>query len=214
MPTEKTVPYLYRARLKSADGREAMSPFVIVHDAGGQGRDPGATVQMYRFKVRTADGSETISKIVIAHEAAPESEASRRIHLVMQGGDGVPHRTRRFRIEAEGKTFEGTTDDAGVLDQDIPRSAAKATLTLLADNPSDELIYHLQFGDLPPVTEIAGLQARLNALGLHAGSGGTMDEHTISALKEFQEHHMHRDHPSGEPDDETRAQLEREHAAH
>ena len=60
MPIDKTVPYLYRAKLRSADGREAMSDFVVEHDAGGQGQDPDAPAQMYRFKVRTADGTETI----------------------------------------------------------------------------------------------------------------------------------------------------------
>ena len=149
----------------------------------------------YRFALRGPKGSEQKVAIIAL---VPEGE-TRHIHLVIEGAAGGS-----YKLEAGGKTFEGRVSRAGVLDQVVPKGTGPAVLTLTVGGA--EQSYQLQFGEMPPVTEPAGVQARLNALGFIAGASGKLDDDTGAALKEFQEQYGLE--ATGKLNDETRKQLE------
>lgn len=113
-----------------------------------------------------------------------------------------PRAREDYELDVDGTARTGTTDGAGVLVERIPLDAREGTLTI----GPDEAVYTLQLGGLPPLSEPAGVQARLNALGFDCGrSDGTMDEQTAEALRAFQR--WCGLEPTGEADDETRRHL-------
>jgi len=65
---------------------------------------------------------------------------------------------------------------------------------------------------LPPISELAGVQARLRNLGFHAGRiSGELDDDTRDAIEQFQ---RKRSLPiTREPDDATVAKLRAEYEA-
>ena len=130
-----------------------------------------------------------------------------RVHLVLQGGDGEPLSSRRYTLEVDGQRLQGTTSASGALDERVPKSAKRARLELLSDGAAEPLVFELNFGGMPPETDVRGVQARLNALGFAAGSSGVLDKDTIDSIKEFQDSYLGREAPAGELDDETRRAL-------
>jgi Putative peptidoglycan binding domain/LysM domain len=86
------------------------------------------------------------------------------------------------------KSVEVTTDGTGRLQQDIPADLRNASLTILApQTPFEGTMIPMKIGDLDPVDQTTGQQARLNNLGYFAGEvGGTDVEALESAVEEFQ----------------------------
>jgi hypothetical protein len=75
---------------------------------------------------------------------------------------------------------EKKNDANGAIDESIP-GAGKGTLEI------DGHLIDLDIGGLAPVTELAGVQARLNNLGFMAGvPTGELNEQTKEALLRFQ----------------------------
>lgn len=101
---------------------------------------------------------------------------------------------------------EGTLDDDGHLEARIEPGAKKA-MVLLGDPPEE---HEFLLGHVPPVSAIAGVQARLSNLGY--APGAATDEMTPGlgdALRRFQ-----RDwelEETGEPDEATRQKLTEVH---
>ncbi len=114
----------------------------------------------------------------------------------------VPFANRRYILEIDGKTYEGTTDSTGKLEVNISPSAREGHLQL----PDDQLECALQLGGMDPVSELAGVQHRLRNLGfLDSEPGGEMDDETQAALMDFQSSVNLT--ATGELDDATRAKL-------
>ena len=61
----------------------------------------------------------------------------------------MPFAGRRYKLEVEGKSYEGTTAADGVLDQLVPHG--KGQLTLLADGGHSEIRLEVKLGELPPI---------------------------------------------------------------
>lgn len=133
-----------------------------------------------------------------------KSGALQRLHLHLKDGDGQPLASRKYTLEVGGKKLGGTTSPDGLLDTLAPK-AESGKLTI---HGAEALELELRFAPVPPVSSMAGVQARLNALGYHAGSSGAMDDQTREAVREFQEHHLGLDAPSGELDETTRSELQ------
>lgn len=75
-----------------------------------------------------------------------------------------------YTIEVAGKTVaEGTTTEMGGLEAELPLDAKRATLKLAF------WTVELEIGELPPVYKPNGQQARLNNLGLAAGTAKLVD---------------------------------------
>lgn len=89
-----------------------------------------------------------------------------------------------YILEIDGELFSGTTDCNGKIEHSIPPGAQKGKLTVGEDE------YQLKLGEIDPVTEIAGIQERLNNLGFYCGPiDGILGPKTQAALIEFQEKH-------------------------
>jgi Putative peptidoglycan binding domain/LysM domain len=86
--------------------------------------------------------------------------------LRLQLFDGTtPRASQSFRLIVDGRKFEGTTDGNGVLEVSIRPDAGKGELTI----GPDMFQCDLDFGALDPITEISGIQARLNNIGYNCG---------------------------------------------
>jgi hypothetical protein len=117
-----------------------------------------------------------------------------------------PRAGESFTLTVDGVKHEGTTSAAGLIEVPIPADARKATLVVASEE--EELRFLL--GRLPPISEIMGVQARLNNLGFDCGGvSGELDEKARDALRAFQERVGIE--VDGEPNDETREALEKWH---
>ena len=94
-----------------------------------------------------------------------------------------PRADEAYELIFEEQTISGTTDGDGWIDQPIPSTATRATLSLL----EGEETYELQLGHLDPHDSPSGIQQRLRALGFYFGA---VDEEigpqTQAAIRRFQ----------------------------
>ena len=119
---------------------------------------------------------------------------------------GQPIANESYQLKIAGTALEGETDEEGKILRKIPYEATEALLWI------DQrcLTLQLAVGCLDPVTEITGVQARLNNLGYRCGAvDGCLNPKTRSALKAFQE--TYRLTVNGEPDVETQDKLKGMH---
>ena len=113
-----------------------------------------------------------------------------------------------YVLDVDGRRFEGRTDGAGRLSHPISPKARRATLLVGEGEMREEL--ELGLGEIDPVEDISGVQARLNNLGFHCGEeDGELDALLEQAIADFQARHDLE--PTGELDDATRATLLEEH---
>ena len=114
----------------------------------------------------------------------------------------VPLANRRYILEIDGKVFEGTTDDKGLLEVGIDPAARGGRLQM----PDDGLECALALGHLDPLDELIGIQQRLQNLGFYfSEADGKDNEETRVAIADFQAS-VSLD-ATGELDDATRAKL-------
>lgn len=118
-----------------------------------------------------------------------------------------PRSGLQYVLEIEGIAVSGTTDEDGILEHPISPAAREGRL-LLGEEVQEE--YPLNLGELDPIEEITGVQARLQNLGIYLGEiNGEMTEETVEAIREFQRNrHLPE---NGELNDETRGQLSELH---
>jgi hypothetical protein len=121
---------------------------------------------------------------------------------------GKPVANEPYQLKIDSAVLAGTTDPSGILIEVIPPGACAAQLVLTRAR----LEYQLEIGHLDPLTEVSGLQARLNNLGYHCGSvDGILGPLTRSALKTFQETYQLK--LTGEPDAATLDKLKSEYGS-
>ncbi|TMA19111.1 MAG: peptidoglycan-binding protein [Deltaproteobacteria bacterium] len=169
--------------------------------------EPQPPAERAQVEARVPEGSNAVPASRAKDPTPSAAPAEQRVHLVLQGGDGEPLSSRRYTLEVDGQRLQGTTSASGALDERVPKSAKRARLELLSDGAAEPLVFELNFGGMPPETDVRGVQARLNALGFAAGSSGVLDKDTIDSIKEFQDSYLGREAPAGELDDETRRAL-------
>lgn len=125
-------------------------------------------------------------------------------HLRVQIFDeNKPRANLPFRLElVDGHEIKGTTDDDGIVNVRID-AASRSALLWLAD---DEEPYELRIGYLRPITDVEGVQQRLNNLGFPCGQvDGVAGPRTRRAVELFQVRWKLQ--PTGEIDDATRDKL-------
>lgn len=145
------------------------------------------------------------------------SAASDRRHRFRRRG--VPAKTRfqlfdhemplknvAYSLVVGSQTRRGVTDEHGVLEQFIPPDAETGELRIEPNGP----VFPLTFGRMDPISEVTGVQKRLNNLGFTCGEpDGELNEATKLALQEFQKRMKLA--VTGELDDETRNQIAKIH---
>ncbi|MEW6368267.1 MAG: peptidoglycan-binding protein [Acidobacteriota bacterium] len=146
--------------------------------------EAGATDQLHRFRKKGVP-------------------AKLRLRLL---DEDEPLANQPYSFEIDGRTYSGTTDSDGRIEQSIPPGARQGKL--IVGESRDE--YMLDLGHIDPISEISGVQARLNNLGYDCGAAdGVVGPRTRTAIREFQRALGLRE--TGEADDQTRRRLEQEY---
>jgi len=128
-----------------------------------------------------------------------------RFRLVLLKGE-EPRANEAYELTIDGKLLDGTTDDQGRLEIDLPPDAKMAELSF----ENDDRVYELEFGAVGPADQVPGYQARLNNLGYDCGSvDGILGDLTRAAIVAFQERFNLEQ--TGEPDDATLDKLRNAH---
>jgi hypothetical protein len=121
-----------------------------------------------------------------------------------------PVACRPYTLEIDGIVSQGETDEGGNITAVIQPDARRATVRVSSEREG-WLVYELEFGCIDPITEITGLQTRLINLGFECNKTGTLDEQTKAALSWFQK--KAKLPVTGEPNDETRQLLVKQHGS-
>jgi Putative peptidoglycan binding domain len=133
------------------------------------------------------------------------------LRLCLQDDLHNPYRNTKYRLTVEGVDSNGSTDSAGMLQQEIPADAVDGEITIFPfpDDPSDPgYTFTLKLGHLDPIDEDSGVDARLINLGF--GPTDTEDDEWSDdgrgdALRDFQDKFGLE--VTGEADDATRQKL-------
>jgi N-acetylmuramoyl-L-alanine amidase len=117
---------------------------------------------------------------------------------------GQPRSNDPYILEVDGKVTDGVLDGDGFVDENISPNARRGKITVGVGDQQDE--FDLALGHLDPVTELSGIQSRLNNLGYDCGdSNGMMNELTESSIMAFQADHGLK--VTGKADSETQNKL-------
>lgn len=96
-----------------------------------------------------------------------------------------PKANAEYILDIDGEQSRGVTDDEGCVSISIPPGARFGNLTIVDSGEE----FELELGGLNPITEITGVQARLENLGYDVNITGKWDENSVEALKQFQSRH-------------------------
>jgi len=119
-----------------------------------------------------------------------------------------PRANQPFRLLIEGAEHRGTTDPEGNLAAPIPANLMQAHLFIGPEG--EEVAFTINLGCVHPLTELSGVQRRLNNLGFGCGEpDGVLGPRTRAALVRIQERFLLP--ASGEPDESTREKLREAH---
>lgn len=120
----------------------------------------------------------------------------------------VPRAHQAWRLDVEGRKYEGQTDGAGIFEIFINPLAGKGTLVI----GPDEFTVQLKFGELDPHSATSGWEERLKNLNLLQLDGPVEQEWIAeNALRAFQ--YMMDLEITGEPDEATLAALDKLHGS-
>ena len=128
------------------------------------------------------------------------------LSLFVEAPDGTPLAEARYELTfADDETRTGTTDEEGLLEEDLPEGLERAHLRVWQGKVL-ALEVDLQLGEPEPLEEIAGGQARLANLGYFPGAlDGELGPKLENALQSFQKANQLQ--VSGEYDEATRTKL-------
>jgi Putative peptidoglycan binding domain len=111
------------------------------------------------------------------------------LRVRIQDDQNKPFTNKKYHLSIDGVLTKGQTDGDGMIVQKISPAATKGDLLVwIYDDPGAPGVpFPLDLGHLDPVTEISGVQARLNNLGFDCGSvDGIFGPDTEDALRAFQ----------------------------
>jgi hypothetical protein len=169
-------------------------------------KDPNVLLPGDRVHVPPIRRRQEPGQTEMRHRFVRKGEPS-RLHLRIFNVD-LARGNESFTLTVDGQEQRGITDPNGCLDVPIPGNAKTARLTFINDGTS----YQLALGGVDPVSELSGVQRRLNNLGYDCGpEDNTLGNGTRAALHRFQ---AAKGLPeTGEPDQQTRARLQEEHGS-
>lgn len=118
----------------------------------------------------------------------------------------------RYELVIGSQRFVGDNQGGNTIDQEVPVGATQGTLQLMIGEraPFRQLNWDLQLAALEPAATDRGVQARLANLGFDPGGvDGNFGKNSKAALARFQR--LNGFEPTGELDDASRAELEKQH---
>lgn len=116
-----------------------------------------------------------------------------RLRLCLKDDLHQPYQGVKYRLRVGFNHYQGTTDGGGMMEQEIPATASEGEITIFpkGNDTSDDTGYTfaLSLGDLDPVEEISGIDARLINLGFGPAEAeeSLSDEDRREAIKAFQD---------------------------
>ena len=115
---------------------------------------------------------------------APEMLRVRFAEFESMDGDPVMFRATP---DAGNDLFEGELADDGTMEIDLPPDTTKVVVELFCGDGDDPFVtYEFDVGDMDPLTEVTGIQARLANLGYYDGAiDGDAGDVTKSAVARF-----------------------------
>lgn len=130
-----------------------------------------------------------------------------KLRLALKNMD-KPRANEPFILDVDGTVFSGDTDAEGILEVSIPPDAKQGKLSVGRGDNIQE--FDLQLGHLDPITEVSGIQSRLNNLGIDCGEvDGVLGPKTREAIRVFQKKQGL--DVTGKPDGRTRKKLIKEY---
>jgi hypothetical protein len=163
----------------------------------------GDEVVIPEKRLRQEAGS-TEAKHRFIRKAVPE-----KLRIKLLDSDQNPRADLDYIIIIDGVSRRGATDTEGQLVESIPPGAQDGILLLGKDHAQH---LKLNLGQLDPVSEVSGVQARLANLGFYGGKvDGNLDDATKHALSGFQKKQGLQE--TGKADDATRQKLMELHAS-
>ena len=140
-------------------------------------------------------------------------EESKPFRVKLHDAEFNPYASKKYRMVAEGRKFEGTTGADGSVEQVVPKTAKAAQVTVWIDEwpTGRRLSWTIGIAEtLPAVSSLPGAMERLRNLGYQPGvDEKDVDEPTRKALVAFQQDH---ELPAtGALDAPTVAKLEERH---
>lgn len=112
-----------------------------------------------------------------------------RVRVRLEDDDDQPLADRRWSLEVDGRTVEGTTGADGLVQAWVSPRAKVATLTVWPelDHECTEIVMDLDIAALGAAEELRGAQARLSNLGFvcaeEAGVFGPLTQRAILAFQ-------------------------------
>lgn len=170
-------------------------------------QDPNVILPGDRLTILEIRPKVVSKETEMRHRFVRRGEPARMRLRVLQEND-EPRANQPYTLEIDGETHEGTTDPNGQLEVPIPATAQRGTLTIGPDNVE----FKLALGRVDPITELSGVQGRLNNLGYNVGAtDGQLGPKTRAALKYFQR--RNKLEPTGRPDEATKNKLREQHGS-
>ncbi len=129
------------------------------------------------------------------------------LRIILKDEDGNPLANVSYKLQLGSETFDGTTNDKGLLENEAPSNITEGKLTVNKQNVlGDNYTWILKISSLDPIEEITGVQARLTNLGYRCGSiDGIKGPRTEAAIKIFQRKNGLT--PNGQLDEKTCSKL-------
>ncbi|MFO0550369.1 MAG: type VI secretion system tip protein TssI/VgrG [Polyangiaceae bacterium] len=128
-----------------------------------------------------------------AKSDSDEQEETRRLNLRVADGEFRVHEAKRYEILAAGKTFEGKTDEEGVIDRQIPKEAETAQVTVWVDEypTGPTRVFNVRFETIEAPNTVKGAKTRLANLGFYRGPiDDEKNQAFKSALRNFKSQFM------------------------
>lgn len=133
-----------------------------------------------------------------------------QLRLCLKDDLHQPYKNTKYRLSVGVDQWEGSTDDEGMVEREILADATTGEITIFpqgGSKPDEGYTFLLQLGELDPVDELSGVDARLINLGFGPvdAEGGLSDEDRKEALSAFQARFGL--DATGDLSDETRSKL-------
>jgi len=137
-----------------------------------------------------------------------------QLRLCLKDDLHQPYENTKYHLQVGVDHWEGFTDGEGMVEQEIQADATEGEITIFpggGDTPDEGHTFTLQLGDLDPVDEMSGVDARLINLGFGPADAedSLSDEDRKEALQAFQAKFGL--DVTGEMTDETKSKLREVH---
>lgn len=115
-----------------------------------------------------------------------------KLRLCLKDDLHQPYENTKYHLRVGVNEWDGSTDGAGMVEKEIEPSATEGEITIFpggGNNPDQGYTFTLQLGDLDPIDEMSGIDARLINLGFGPPDveDSLSDDDRAEALKAFQD---------------------------